>query len=130
MFTHDSVRPSRRRLLRSLVPAVGAVWLVLGAFVAPALADTPEAWEEAPEVSPLGYLLVLAILPIGAAAVIALLAVLPSIVGDKGYEPGQSWRGDTEWFGGPTKGVKAADDVTPEQIEQSSEGSGGTSGRW
>ena len=72
----------------------------------------------------------LAILPLGAAAVIALLAVLPSIASDKGYEPGQSWRGDTEWFGGPTKGVKGADDVTPDQIEQSSKDAGGTSGRW
>jgi hypothetical protein len=109
----------------------GTAWLVLGALVGPAVADTPEGgWETPPEASAFEYLLILAILPLAAAAVIALLAVLPSIIGDKGYEPGQSWRGDTEWFGGPTKGVKAADEVTPEQIEQSSQGGGGTSGRW
>ena len=132
MFTHDPVRSSVRRRLRPLILLAGVAWLSLGAMVGPASADTPDSasWETPPDVSPLGYLLVLAILPLGAAAVIALLAVLPSIIGDKGYEPGQSWRGDTEWFGGPTKGVKAADEVTPDQIEQSSEGSGGTSGRW
>jgi hypothetical protein len=130
VFTHDAVRRFRRRLLRPLVLLAGAAWLVLGASVGPVFADTPQSWEEAPEVSPLGYLLVLAIIPLGAAAVIALLAVLPSIIGDKGYEPGQSWRGDTEWFGGPTKGVAAADEVSPDQIEQSSKGAGGTSGRW
>jgi hypothetical protein len=106
------------------------VWFVLGALVGPAVADTPQGWEQAPDVSPLGFLLVLLIIPLGAAAVISLLAVLPSLAGDHGYEPGQAWRGDTEWFGGPTKGVKAAETVTPEQIEQSSKDSGGTSGRW
>ncbi len=131
MFTHDSVRRSLRRRLRPVILLAVAAWLVLG-VVGSASADTPEGgtWETPPEASPFGYLLILAIIPLGAAAVIALLAVLPSIIGDKGYEPGQSWRGDTEWFGGPTKGVKAADDVTPDQIEQSSQGGGGTSGRW
>jgi hypothetical protein len=109
---------------------LGAAWLVLGALVAPAAADTPSGWEKAPDVSPLGFLLVLLIIPLGCAAVISLLVVLPSMASDKGYEPGQSWRGDTEWFGGPTKGVKGADEVTPDQIEQSSQGAGGTSGRW
>ena len=126
MFTHD---PSRR-LLRPLLLLLGAVWFVLGALAAPAMADTPTAWEKAPDVSPLGFVMVLLILPLGAAAVISLLVVLPSLASDKGYQPGEAWRGDTEWFGGPTKGVKGADDVTPEQLEQSSKESGGISGRW
>ena len=126
MFTHDSARRRLRRVLLLL----GAAWLVLGALVSPASADTPTAWEQAPDVSPLGFLMVLLILPLGCAAVITLLVVLPSLASDKGYEPGQSWRGDTEWFGGPSKGVKGADDVTPDQIEQSSQGAGGISGRW
>jgi hypothetical protein len=130
VFTHDSVHRSLRRRLRPVILLAGAAWLALGVMVGPASADTPEAWETPPEASPFGYVLILLIIPLGAAAVIALLAVLPQIIGDKGYEPGQSWRGDTEWFGGPTKGVKAADDVTPDQIEQSSQGAGGTSGRW
>ena len=126
VFTHDSVH----RVLRPVLILAGAVWLALGAMVAPAAADTPDAWETAPDVSPLGFLLVLAIIPLGAAAVISLLALLPTLAGDHGYQPGQSWRGDSEWFGGPTKGIKAADDVTPDQIEKSSKDAGGTSGRW
>ena len=126
MFTHDAVRRLFRPLLLLAVPG----WLVLGALAVPAVADTPEAWEQAPDVSPLGFLMVVLILPLGAAAVISLLAMLPSLASDTGYQPGQAWRGDTEWFGGPTKGVQAADEVTPEQIEQSSKDAGGTSGRW
>ncbi len=125
MFTHDS----SRRLFRPLLLLTGVVWFVLGALVAPAVADTPEAWEQAQDPTPFGFLMLVLIIPLGLAAVIALLAVLPTL-GDDGYQPGQSWRGDTEWFGGPTKGVKAADTITHEQIEQSSKDAGGTSGRW
>jgi hypothetical protein len=127
VFTHDSVNRIRRFLLALSV----ACSLVLGgALLAPASADQPASWETAPDVSPLGFLLILVIFPLGAAAVISLLAVLPSLAFDRGYEPGQSWRGDAEWFGGPTKGVQAADDVTPEQVEARSKNTGGTSARW
>lgn len=127
MITHDS----DRRLRRGLLALSGAASLVLGAaLVVPASADTPASWEKTPDASLLGYLLVLLIIPIGAAAVIALLTVLPSMARDKGYEPGQAWRGQPEWFGGPTKGVGAADDVTPAQIESGSKLTGGTSARW
>ena len=61
---------------------------------------------------------------------ITFLALLPSLASDRGYEPGQSWRGESEWFGGRTKGVQTADEVTPDQVEASSKDSGGTSGRW
>ena len=109
----------------------GAFSLVLGAaFLVPAAADTPAEWETAPTVSPLDFLLVLVIIPLALAAVITLLALLPSLAHDRGYEPGQAWRGESEWFGGPTKGVKTADEVTPDQVESSSKDSGGTSGRW
>ena len=126
MFTHDSVP----RLLRPLLLLLGTAWLVVGALAAPAAADTPEAWEKAPDPSSFEFLLVLVIIPLGVAAVISLLVLIPSLASDRGYEPGQSWRGDTEWFGGPTKGVKGVDEVTPDQIEQSSKDSGAVSGRW
>lgn len=99
-------------------------------MVSPAAAETPQAWEQAPDVSPLGFLLVLVIFPLGLAAVIALLTLLPSLASDGGYEPGQSWHGESEWFGGPTKGVETAAGVTPEQIESRSKDAGGTSARW
>ncbi|MET0839811.1 MAG: hypothetical protein ABWY19_13575 [Marmoricola sp.] len=127
MFTHDSSRRARRLFLA----LSGAFSLVLGAaFLVPAAADTPEGWETAPTVSPLDFLLVLLIIPVALAAVITLLAVLPSLAHDRGYEPGQSWRSESEWFGGPTKGVQTADEVTPDQVEASSKDTGGTSGRW
>lgn len=127
VITHDLSRRLRRPLLALSV----ACPLVLGAaLVSPAAADTPQAWESVPDVSPLGFLLVLLIIPLGLAAVIVLLTLLPSMAGDHGYEPGQSWRGEAEWFGGPTAGVRAADAVTPEQIEAHSQGTGGTSARW
>ncbi|HET7351084.1 MAG TPA: hypothetical protein VFJ28_09110 [Marmoricola sp.] len=101
-----------------------------GAVLSPVAADRPAAWEEAPDPSLLSFLLVLVLIPLGLAGVLALLTVLPSMASDKGYEPGQSWRGESAWFGGPTKGVEAADNVTPEQIEAASAGRGGTSGKW
>lgn len=127
MFTHDSVHHIRRSLLSF---AVACSIVLGGALVAPASAAEPDAWERAPDVSPLGFLLILVIFPLGAAAVISLLAVLPSMASDRGYQPGQSWRGEAEWFGGPTKGVKSADEVTPEQIEARSKHTGGTSASW
>lgn len=105
--------------------------IVLGAAaVSPASADTPKAWEKAPDVSPLGFLLVVAIIPLGIAAVLALLTILPSMASDRGYEPGQSWRTEPQWFGGPAKGVEAATDATPEQVESRTQGTGGTSANW
>ena len=100
------------------------------ALVSPASADVPVGWENAPDVSPLGFLLVLFIIPIGLAAVIVILTLLPSMASDKGFEAGQSWRGQPEWFGGPTQGLAAAEGVTPEQIEAGRQGTGGTSAQW
>ena len=100
------------------------------ALVSPAAAEAPTTWEPQPEVTLLEFMLVLVIIPLGLAAVIALLTVLPSMAFDKGYQPGQSWRGEPEWFGGPTKGVQSADEVTHEQIESRSKSTGGTSASW
>ena len=125
--THDIVRRLRRGLLALSV----ACSIILGAaLVSPAAADQPEAWESVPSVSAFEFVVLLVILPLGAAALISLLTLLPLLINDRGYQPGQSWRSQTEWFGGPSKGVKAADEVTPEQIEERSKGTGGTSGSW
>jgi hypothetical protein len=127
VFTHDPTH----RIRRSLLAFAAACSLVLGAaLVTPAAADTPQGWEKPPDVSPLGYLLVLVIIPLGIAAVLTVLAILPSLASDHGYEPGQAWRGEPEWFGGPTKGVKSAAEVTPEQIEAREKDTGGTSAGW
>ena len=127
VLTHDIVR----RLRNGLLALSMACSIVLGAaLVSPASAEQPKSWESAPDVSAFDFVLVLVILPLAAAAVISLLTLVPLLISDRGYQPGQSWRSQTEWFGGPTKGVKAAHDVTPEQVEARSKGTGGTSGSW
>jgi hypothetical protein len=128
VFTHDAVLRARRPLLTL---AVAASLVLGGALLSPVAAAEPESWDPAPDVSALEFLVVLLIIPLALAAVISLLTVLPSMArGNRGYEPGQAWRGDSEWFGGPTKGVQAADEVTPEQIEARSKDTGSTSARW
>ena len=127
---HELRRPLGRSLRTTAVLGLAAAPALLGGVLASASADTPRAWEEPPATSPLGFLLVLLIIPLGLFIVITLLALLPSLAKDKGYEPGQAWRGESEWFGGPTQGLAAADQVGPAELESASRETGGTSGRW
>ncbi len=83
----------------------------------PASADAPSTWENTPDVSGFQALLVLFLIPAGLFVVISLLAALPSLIKGDSYEPGQSWRSEGEWFGGPHKGVAGADHVDQAQIE-------------
>ena len=110
--------------------AVSAALVAVVACPAIASADTPASWEPAPHVSGLEFLVVLVLIPVGLALLITLLVSLPSMIGDRGYEPGQSWRAEAEWFGGPRKGVEAADELSPQQLEAAESGRGGTSGKW
>ncbi len=95
-----------------------------------AFADTPSTWAKEAHVSGLQYLVVLVLIPLGLFIVISLFAALPSMISDKGYEPGQAWRSEAEWFGGPRKGVEAAEELSPAQIEAAETDRGGTSGKW
>ena len=119
-----------RKLLRRAVLAVPPALAAVVMLPAIASADTPRTWEQDPHVSGLQYLVVLVLIPLGLALVIALLASLPSMIRDRGYEPGQSWRAEAEWFGGPQKGVEATEGLSPQQIETAESGRGGTSGQW
>lgn len=127
--THLAPKLSRTRIRRTVLSLSVALAAVV-ATPAIAVADTPEAWDNAPDVSGLEFIVVLVLIPAGLALVIALLTSLPSMIGNRGYEPGQSWRAEAEWFGGPRKGVEAADELAPEQIEAAESGRGGTSGQW
>jgi len=99
--------------------------LVAGvAIAAPASADTPSNWESSPDVSGFQVLLVLFLIPLGLFIVVSLLAALPSLVKGDSYEPGQAWRSEGEWFGGPRKGIAAADQVDPKQIESAGDRGG------
>lgn len=122
---------THRRLRRVSLTVTSAATLVLAAgSLVPAVADTPAGWDEGPGPSALDYLVVLLLIPVGLALVISFLALVPSLVRGRGYEPGQAWRGRSEWFGGPEKGVQAADEVDPERLEAGGKGAGGGSGRW
>lgn len=117
VITHQTLR-------RGLAVLLSGALLVLVAPAA-AQADTPDGWATAPEVSGFEYLLVLVLIPAGLALVIAVLAALPSIIGeDKGYQPGRAWGGEPAWFGGPKEGTGAADKAEAEA------GTGSTSARW
>jgi hypothetical protein len=128
-MNHKAPQQSRH-LVRRAVLALGTALVTLVALPAVASADTPAAWDKAPHVSGLDYLLVLVLIPGGLALLISLLVSLPSMINDHGYEPGQSRRAEPEWFGGPQKGVEATDQLSPEQIESAESGRGGTSGQW
>jgi hypothetical protein len=131
VITHDAARRLRPTWSRPLLTlAVASSFVLTAAVVTPAAADTPEAWESAPSVSALEFLMVILIIPLAIALVLTLLTLLPSLASNRGYEPGQSWRSEAEWFGGPTKGIKSADEVTAEQIESRSKDTGGTSAGW
>ncbi len=138
MFTHDSHVPDERvrgippRLLprASAVLAASLLAVLSGVLLDAASADTPAGWQKAPPVSGFDFLLVLFLIPLSLALVISFLAFIPTLVGDHGYQPGQSWRGESEWFGGPRKGIAAADEVTPDRLEAASTDTGSTSGRW
>jgi hypothetical protein len=128
--TNHEAPAQSHKLLRRVALAAPAALVAVVALPSVASADTPRAWEKADHVSGLEFLTVLVLIPAGLALVISLLALLPSIIRDRGYEPGQSWRAEAEWFGGPQKGVGAADALAPDEIEAAESGRGGTSGQW
>lgn len=103
MIAHRSSRAPLRAATAGLAVSLT---LVAGA----AFADDPATFPKAPHVSALDWLLVLLLIPAGLALLIALFTVLPSLIrGDSGKS--DAWRGDTEWFGGPSKGVDATTPV-------------------
>jgi hypothetical protein len=97
-----------------------------------AVADPPDSWENTPHVSPLYTLLVLGGIPLALFVLITLLVYVPSMSKDEGYQPGQAWRGEPEWFGGPRGGLEAADRTVPPAVGdgRSESTRGGTSGHW
>jgi hypothetical protein len=128
--TNRLPNPRVRRAARAvaLTPAV-LVTCSAGA----ALADPPDTWEQGPSVSPLHTLLVLGGIPLGLFLLITLLVYLPSMTRrNRGYQPGQAWHGESQWFNGPRGGLEAADRTAPAAVTRgrSTPVRGGTSGRW
>jgi hypothetical protein len=125
VITREVPAPKNTRSVarRAAVAASVAVFALLSVPMA-AFADTPSSWTKQP------HLVVLVLIPTGLFIVISLFAALPSMISDKGYEPGQAWRSEPEWFGGPRKGVDAAEELSSAQIEAAETDRGGTSGKW
>ena len=102
--------------------------LAVTSLTSTAVADAPDQWENNPAVSPLHALLVLAVIPIGLFVLITLLVYLPSMSRGESYQPGQVWRGEPTWFGGPRAGIDAVEAAPPAVETRSLRG--GTSGHW
>ncbi len=131
MITREvSASKTARSIARRAALAASVGVFALLSVPAAAFADTPSTWAKEAHVSGLQYLVVLVLIPLGLFIAITLFAALPSMISDKGYEPGQAWRSEPEWFGGPRKGVEAADELSPAQIEAAETDQGGTSGKW
>jgi hypothetical protein len=131
--------PVVRRAARAL--ALTPALLVTGAAGA-AFASPPNTWQEGPPVSALHVILVLAIPPLALFVIITLLTYLPSMSRNAGYHPGEVWRYDAQWFGGPRGGVEALDAAEQPALSHRTENvdepgavtadptRGGASGRW
>ena len=90
-----------RRTVRVLAPVLALLVTSLTGALSAAYADAPDTWANNPPVSPLQVLLVIVIIPAGLFALITLLVYLPSMSRAEKYQPGQAWRGEATWFGGP-----------------------------
>jgi hypothetical protein len=97
-----------------------------------AFAAPPDSWENTPHVSALHVLLLLGAIPLALFAIITLLVYLPSMT--RGQRPGEAWRGEPTWFGGPRGGLDAVDKAEQPALSDGAQGSGpsrgGDSGHW
>jgi hypothetical protein len=128
--TNRPENPAVRRAARvlALLPAV-----LVTCAAGTAFAETPEQWEDTPGVSPLHVILLLVVIPVGLFLLITLLVYLPSMSRGTGQRPGEAWRGEAEWFGGPGKGLAAVDEAKEPSVSESADPAnqrGGASGSW
>ena len=114
--------------------ALGPAILVTS-LTSTAFAEAPSTWQDTPHVSPAHVILLLVVAPVALFALITLLVYVPSMKKGESYHPGQPWRSEAEWFGGPKGGVEAADRVhQPAAVAAGHQDDdavrGGTSARW
>lgn len=130
--TLDNVMPdlNPRVVRRSLRALVLTPPLLVPLVAAPAFAVPPESWPTAEPVSALDYLLLLFVIPLGAALVISLLVMVPSLIRGQKSAPEQAWRKENEWFGGPKDGVEGVEATSAQKAEKPVGERGGASGRW
>jgi hypothetical protein len=114
--------------------ALGPAILVTS-LTSTAFADPPSTWQDPPHVSPAHVILVLVVIPVALFALITLLVYVPSMRKGETYHPGQPWRSEAEWFGGPKGGIDAVDRVHQSAAvgaghQDEDAGRGGTSAGW
>jgi len=131
LVTNRPENPVVRRAARvlALLPAILVTFAASTAF-----AEPPETWEDTPSTSVLHVLLVLFLIPLGLFLLICLLVYLPSMSrGRQDHHSDEAWRGEAEWFGGPSGGLTAVDKAEQPSAIGSGDrdaGRGGASGRW
>jgi hypothetical protein len=113
-------QPIVRHVTRATVVTLG---LVLGSLSTPAFAAAPTSWEPDPDVSTLHYQLIFFGIPLAIGAVLFLLVYLPSMTKGHSTEPALAFHKDSEWFGGPRKGLD-------ESSQESADNTGGAGARW
>jgi hypothetical protein len=118
-----AVRRAARVL--ALMPAIAVTGATGAAF-----ADAPDSWAESPSVPLLRALVVYLLIPLGLFVLITLLVYIPSMSRSESYQPGQVWRGEPTWFGGPRQGLAAVEATPPAAGSDAGSTRGGTSGRW
>ena len=138
-MTNHPAHTRRNSPLRTLFRRAAALLLLVPALLVTSLtgtasADAPVQWEDHGPYSPLYVITILVLIPAGLFALITLLVYLPSMM-HKGesYHPGQPWRNEAEWFGGPRGGVGAVDRTEqPLAVSGSdhTQDKGGASGKW
>jgi hypothetical protein len=90
-------------VIRRRFAAVFAAVLVLTTLAAaPAFAlHRDDGDDPGKQISTLKAILVFGVIPIGAAALIVLLVMLPSLAKGPRYRPGLGWQATPEWYGAP-----------------------------
>jgi hypothetical protein len=121
--TTDNQGNLARRVSRIAVAAGG---LALGSLAAPAFASPPTTWQDPPHEGFLHYVLVLGGSALAIIAVITLLVYLPSMMKRQSSDGSSAFQEDPEWFGGPRRGVEAAEETAPADRSKL----GGASARW
>jgi hypothetical protein len=106
-------------------PLAVLLGLALGSWAAPAVATAPESWSDPDNGSLLENLLILVGIPIAVTLLLALLVYLPSMMRGQSSEPALAFQEKSEWFGGPRKGVEAAQGTPADGQDK-----GGAGGRW
>lgn len=114
------------RIAARLATVAAAVLVPLVVAAGPALALQPDDGEKPGPSLGIGLtVLYYVVIPIGASAIIAALALLPSALRRPRYRPGRPWNYDPLWFRGPDDPEGALADARPGATAK-----GGASAEW